>query len=126
MAKEARGYDPDLQMFVEPIHEVDKAKAGFIRWLKKNDRLTIVKEDQETEHTINLPTAVKSVKTGGLETTRYDADLQMFVNSVHEPAKEHLLFMRDLAEKGLLEHDVVGPPSGEYVAQTITQKAETA
>jgi hypothetical protein len=33
------GYDGTLQMFCEPVHEVDLAKLQFLRWLVENGRL---------------------------------------------------------------------------------------
>ncbi|MCC7371036.1 MAG: hypothetical protein IT306_21660 [Chloroflexi bacterium] len=50
---------------------------------------------------------------------RYDGELQMFVDTAHEPARASLLFLRWLGERGRLEHEIAGPPSGEY-ADTLT------
>lgn len=52
----------------------------------------------------------KQAKAG----TRYDGELQMFVDVAHDPTRESLLFLRWMAEQGRLEHDVAGPSSGEY------------
>jgi hypothetical protein len=41
---------------------------------------------------------------------RYDGDLQMLVEAPREANREHLLFLRWLAERGRLEHAVAGPP----------------
>lgn len=43
---------------------------------------------------------------------RYDGDLQMFVQGPREPDAGRLLFLRWLAERGRLEHEVAGPASG--------------
>ncbi|HYU17880.1 MAG TPA: hypothetical protein VEQ11_04225, partial [Chloroflexota bacterium] len=42
--------------------------------------------------------------------------LQMFVREPQDPDPNHILFLRWLAERGKLEHDVAGPPSGTYCA----------
>ena len=44
---------------------------------------------------------------------RYDTSLQMFVEDGRAPDMQHLRFLRWLAERGWLEHGVVGAPSGE-------------
>lgn len=44
----------------------------------------------------------------------FDSDLQMFREPAQEPNMLKLQFLRWLAERGLLEHDVFGPPAGEY------------
>lgn len=49
-------------------------------------------------------------------TQRYDGDLQMFCEPVHEVDLTRLRFLRWLAEQGKLEHAVAGPPAGEYAA----------
>jgi hypothetical protein len=52
------------------------------------------------------------------ETTReYDSDLQMFCEAPREPAVASLRFLRWLAERGQLEHQVSGPPTGIYAAE---------
>lgn len=33
------GYDGSLQMFCEPIHEVDIARLQFLRWLAESGKL---------------------------------------------------------------------------------------
>ena len=43
---------------------------------------------------------------------RYDNDLQMFVEGMREPDMRRLRFLRWLAERGELEHEVAGPSSG--------------
>jgi hypothetical protein len=43
---------------------------------------------------------------------RYDGDLQMFVQTSCEPDTDRLRFLRWLAERGRLEHEVAGPASG--------------
>jgi hypothetical protein len=41
---------------------------------------------------------------------RYDGDLQMLVEEPRDANREHLLFLRWLAERDRLEHTVAGPP----------------
>lgn len=45
----------------------------------------------------------------------YDPSLQMFLEKAREPDLAHLRFLRWLAEQGLLEHPVYGPPAGQLV-----------
>ena len=45
----------------------------------------------------------------------YDPSLQMFREAAREPDLAHLGFLRWLAEQGLLEQAVYGPPSGQFV-----------
>ena len=49
----------------------------------------------------------------------YDSSLQMFLEAPREPDLAHLGFLRWLAERGLLEHVVYGPPSGPFAEQAI-------
>ena len=42
----------------------------------------------------------------------YDSTLQMYIVPPQDPNWSHLCFLRALAEHGLLEHHVVGDPSG--------------
>ena len=44
----------------------------------------------------------------------YDGNLQMFVEKPCEPNFTRLAFLRWLGERGLLEHEVFGPPSGPF------------
>jgi len=53
----------------------------------------------------------------------YDGELQMFCDSAREANLEALRFMRWLVEQGRLEHDVAGPPSGEYAEQPLEAAA---
>jgi hypothetical protein len=46
----------------------------------------------------------------------YDSDLQMFCRPPRDPSPASLRFLRWLAERGELEHNVVGPPAGVYAA----------
>jgi hypothetical protein len=46
---------------------------------------------------------------------RYDSALQMFVEDPREPDVNRLTFMRWLIENNRLEHEAVGPASGELV-----------
>ena len=57
-----------------------------------------------------IPMNAKKTKYG----IRYDGDLQMFCESVHELDLGKLRFMRWLAEQGRLEHPIAGPPAGEH------------
>ena len=49
----------------------------------------------------------------------YDSDLQMFVDRAREPDRTRLRFLRWLAERGWLEHQPVGPPTGLYADPTL-------
>jgi hypothetical protein len=53
------------------------------------------------------------------KSTRYDGELQMFCDTAHEPNVESLRFIRWLVERGRLEHDAAGPPTGEYAEQPL-------
>jgi hypothetical protein len=46
---------------------------------------------------------------------RYDSALQMFVEEPREPDVNRLSFLRWLIENNRLEHEAVGPASGELV-----------
>ena len=48
---------------------------------------------------------------------RYDGNLQMFCEPVHEPDLAVLRFMRWLVEQGRLEHQIFGDSTGEYAEQ---------
>ena len=54
---------------------------------------------------------------------QYDGDLQMLVEKPREVNREHLLFLRWLAERDRLEHSVAGPPH-PYPAQQWTVPRE--
>ncbi len=45
---------------------------------------------------------------------RYDQELQMFCEPMHEPGLMKLRFLRWLAEQGKLEHEISSQPTGEY------------
>ena len=47
----------------------------------------------------------------------YDPSLQMFLEAPREPDLAQLRFLRWLAEQGLLEQAVYGPPSGQVAAR---------
>ena len=49
--------------------------------------------------------------------TGYDPSLQMFLEAPREPDVAYLGFLRWLAERGLLEHAVSGPSSGQFAEQ---------
>jgi hypothetical protein len=59
------------------------------------------------------------------EDKRYDASLQMFVEDPREPNMTRLRFLRWLGEQQRLEHEVFGPPSGEFVTLPAAIAAET-
>jgi hypothetical protein len=46
--------------------------------------------------------------------SRYDPELQMFVDQPREPDLARLRFMRWLGEHGRLEHETAGRADGEY------------
>ncbi len=52
----------------------------------------------------------------------YDGSLQMFVEESREPNFTRLVFLRWLGERGLLEHEVSGPPSGPFVEAHAAQQ----
>ena len=56
-------------------------------------------------------------------TAQYDGDLQMFRVAAHEPSREALQFLRWMAEQGKLEHEISGPPSGEYAGELVAEAA---
>lgn len=45
---------------------------------------------------------------------RYDNDLQMFIEAPREPNLGRLRFLRWLAERGRLEHEIAGAVGGDY------------
>ena len=45
--------------------------------------------------------------------SRYDGNLQMFIEESREPGLPRLRFLRWLAEHGALEHQIAGPSSGD-------------
>lgn len=57
---------------------------------------------------------------------RYDGDLQMFVQTLREPDTDRLRFLRWLAERGRLEHDVAGPACGPLTRATVAHAVRTA
>ena len=46
--------------------------------------------------------------------SRYDGDLEMFVDPPCEPDLARLRFLRWLGERGRLEHALAGAPCGEF------------
>jgi hypothetical protein len=50
---------------------------------------------------------------------KYDANLQMFVQTPRELDLKRLIFFRRLAEKGKLEHKVEGLPVGDEAARAL-------
>ena len=52
--------------------------------------------------------------------SRYDGDLEMFVDPPRKPNLARLRFLRWLGEQGRLEHALAGPPCGEIaLASTV-------
>ena len=49
---------------------------------------------------------------------RYDGQLQMYCEAAREPDLTRLHFLRWLAERGYLEHDIAGTPSGPLALVT--------
>ena len=74
----------------------------------------------ETRKKVNPIPVVRSPKKNQ-DLGPYDANLQMFVRvgEALEPNQETLDFLRWLAEQGRLEHDIVGPASGEYAEPVV-------
>ena len=56
---------------------------------------------------------------------RYDSTLQMCVEGVREPDMRHLRFLRWLAERGLLEHEIAGAPSGGLIVPVTYPTSES-
>ena len=56
--------------------------------------------------------------------TRYDNTLQMCVEDVREPDMRHLRFLRWLAERGALEHEIAGPSSGALIVRLTSPTSE--
>lgn len=54
---------------------------------------------------------------------RYDGALEMFVQEGQAPDESTLRFLRWLAERGKLEHDIAGPPSGNLVTPPSSPEA---
>ena len=50
---------------------------------------------------------------------RYDGNLQMFVEKAGDPDVEQLRFLRWLAERGYLEHEIAGESSGDLALARI-------
>lgn len=50
-----------------------------------------------------------------MELGRFDADLEMFIDKPRESRMTHLLFLRDLAERGLFGPKPLSAPRGENV-----------
>ena len=50
--------------------------------------------------------------------SRYDPDLEMFVEPSGDVDMAHLRFLRWLAERGFLEHRPVGAPSGAFAVRS--------
>ena len=48
---------------------------------------------------------------------QYDGNLQMFCEPIHDPDLTMLRFLRWMAERGMLEHEIAGQSAGEYAGQ---------
>ena len=51
---------------------------------------------------------------------RYDSTLQMFVQEPRDLDPRRLAFLRWLGERGRLEHEIAGPPSGPLMTSTVS------
>lgn len=58
------------------------------------------------------------VKIMNNRSSRYDADLEMFVEPSCEPDMARLRFLRWLAERGCLEHRPAGAPAGDFAVRS--------
>ena len=58
-----------------------------------------------------------------LGSTRYDAELQMFVEPPAEPDQARLLFLRWLAEHGRLAHDTARETTVDPATERHAEKA---
>lgn len=56
----------------------------------------------------------------------YDSDLQMFVQEAKPIQLHRLGFLRWLAERGLLEHEIAGEPSGPLAETEIKHTGQAA
>ena len=54
-------------------------------------------------------------------TNRFDSELQMFVEQIRDVDLDRLRFLRWLAERGRLEHEVAGASVGEYRPEGLTE-----
>jgi hypothetical protein len=60
------------------------------------------------------------------KSARYDSELHMFRQDAREASLHRLLFFRWLAENGQLEHEVFGPPCGEYQITLVNARGMAA
>jgi hypothetical protein len=56
------------------------------------------------------------------DTKSFDADLQMFRETLRAVNLAHLRFLRWLVEEGRLEHGVAGVPAGELAEQATVEE----
>ena len=61
-----------------------------------------------------------------LRNSRYDPNLEMFVDPPRTLDLHRLLFLRWLGERGLLEHGLAGAPAGELALRLATVDERTA
>jgi len=54
--------------------------------------------------------------------SRYDQELQMYVDEVHDLALTRLRFIRWLVEHGRMNHGVAGIPVGRYAFARLIEK----
>lgn len=58
----------------------------------------------------------------GIESSRYDPELQMFRDNPRELNLDRLRFMRWLAERGRLEHEAAGEPFGPVALEMVIEE----
>lgn len=135
-----KGFDSDLQMFIEPEKDVKPERLRFMRWLVEKDRLehgvfgvpsgefeSLSDESSENEGTSKLNpnkaqlsewfNQIRNIFTrdSSGKRDRYDSDLQMFAEQqAREPDLARLNFLRWLGENNRLEHKLYGKSGGEY------------
>ena len=54
---------------------------------------------------------------------RYDGELGMFCDDVRDPDIAHLRWLRWLAQRGLLEREPEGYPSGDIITRLAQEQA---
>jgi hypothetical protein len=60
----------------------------------------------------------RRVNAVDLRHSRYDPDLQMFVEPSRDPDMDRLWFLRWLVERRLLEHGPAGVPCGDFTVRS--------
>jgi hypothetical protein len=59
-----------------------------------------------------------------LQSSRYDPELQMFIEPPRDPDPARLRFLRWLSEINRLEHEPVGAPAGRYADEVLHARTE--